>query len=279
MNIKELYRYGRDRLNYNSYSPSLDASILLNKATGFDRLSIYLKPSITINDEKIENYKSLINRRLSNEPIAYIVGEKEFYSLTFKVNKNVLIPRPETEILVSEAYKILNTLEYPLFCDIGTGCGCIAISIKTQIKKSKCIASDISCSALQLAKENAISNGVDIQFVLGDSLRYIKNDCIDLVVSNPPYIGKDEYLFLENDIKNYEPEEALIAKNNGLSIIKKVMNESKNVLKKSGWCLVEIGNKQSDYVIDLFKQNGYKYITAVEDLAGIKRVIKAKWTN
>ena len=278
MNIKELYDFGRDALlNQKFENPGLEASVLLLEATGIDKLNFYKNHDRLVNENEIDKYKELIERRLTSEPVAYILGKKEFYSREFSVDGNVLIPRPETELLVDRAVMILKGLDNPSVLDVGTGSGCIAVTLKDEIPDSVCVATDISYGALQKAKQNSKSNDYYPFFIKGNLLEFIKDSKFDLIVSNPPYVREKLFHKLDKGVRNYEPKSALVAGDNGLGIISKIISESMRVLKNEGWCLLEIGFDQSDKVIEMFELNGYKEIEVFRDLSGIDRVIKAKW--
>lgn len=278
MNIKELYDFGRDALlNQKFENPGLEASVLLLEATGIDKLNFYKNHDRLVIDSEIDKYKELIERRLTSEPVAYILGKKEFYSREFSVDGNVLIPRPETELLVDKAIIILKGFDYPSILDVGTGSGCIAVTLKDEIPDSVCVATDISYGALQKAKQNSKNNDCYPFFIKGNLLEFIKDSKFDLIVSNPPYVREKLFHKLDKGVRNYEPKSALVAGDNGLGIISKIISESMRVLKNEGWCLLEIGFDQSVKVIEMFELNGYKEIEVFRDLSGIDRVIKAKW--
>nr|NIP38066.1 peptide chain release factor N(5)-glutamine methyltransferase [Candidatus Dadabacteria bacterium]NIS07816.1 peptide chain release factor N(5)-glutamine methyltransferase [Candidatus Dadabacteria bacterium]NIV43036.1 HemK family protein methyltransferase [Candidatus Dadabacteria bacterium]NIY21434.1 HemK family protein methyltransferase [Candidatus Dadabacteria bacterium] len=159
MNIKELYDFGRQALSDPYFkNPGLEAFLLLHEATGIDKLAFYKDQDRLVSENEFYKYKELIDRRLSNEPVAYILGKKEFYSREFAVDNNVLIPRPETEILVEQALLILKDLDNPTILDVGTGSGCISVTIKAEMPKCICIATDISEDALTKAKQNSEIN-------------------------------------------------------------------------------------------------------------------------
>lgn len=278
MNIKELYDFGRDALlNQKFENPGLEASVLLLEATGIDKLNFYKNHDRLVIDSEIDKYKELIERRLTSEPVAYILGKKEFYSREFSVDGNVLIPRPETELLVDKAIIILKGFDYPSILDVGTGSGCIAVTLKDEIPDSVCVATDISYGALQKAKQNSKNNDCYPFFIKGNLLEFIKDNKFDLIVSNPPYVREKLFHKLDRGVRNYEPKSAFVAGDNGLGIISKIISESMRVLKNEGWCLLEIGFDQSVKVIEMFELNGYKEIEVFRDLSGIDRVIKAKW--
>ncbi|NIV42406.1 MAG: peptide chain release factor N(5)-glutamine methyltransferase [Candidatus Dadabacteria bacterium] len=280
MNIKELYNFGRKTLSDPYFkNPGLEASLLLHAATGVDKLAYYKDQDRFVSSSEIDKYKELLQRRLSNEPIAYILGKKEFYSREFIVDTDVIIPRPETEVLVEQAIKLAKEISHPYILDIGTGSGCIGVTIKAEVPNCVCIATDISAEALHKAKHNSKLNKANPLFIKGSLLECISNEKFDIVVSNPPYVKEEDFINLDKGVKNYEPIKALVADSDGFSVINRIIVGSKRVLKNNGWCILEVGYDQAEHVIEIFELNGYKQIEQFKDLSGIVRVVKAKWTN
>lgn len=280
MLIKNLYQYGKKCLASNSvHSPDLDAAVLLNKVTGYELIDICRDPEIDIPHDLVEKYNELLRRRISHEPVAYILGQKEFYSRMFIVNSDVLIPRPETELLVDQVITHARDMTSPVILDLGTGSGCIAITLKAELEDALCIASDCSASALEVARKNADINKVKLEFVYGDLLNGFKNNSFDIIVSNPPYVSERDYANLNENIRGFEPREALVSREDGLFAIRQIVFHSKYVIKNGGWVLIEIGYDQSDIVKELFKCNGFINIESVKDISGIHRVIKSQWIN
>ena len=281
MQLKELYSLGKENLSQHSIeTPALEAYLLLSESEVIDDLSeIYAYPEKEIDQNTIIKFQNLLDRRVKREPIAYIIGEKEFYSKPYKVNPSVLIPRPETELLVDEALDLAKQIKSPLILEIGTGSGCIAVTIASYCKDAKILASDISQHALTVAKQN-ISNHDQkerISLLRGDLLNSFKNQSFDIVVSNPPYIAETEFGLLESEVNGFEPKAALIAGQDGLYHIKKIISDSTRILKNSGWCVLEIGHSQKKEVENIFIEFGFTDVSSTKDLNGIERVIKAKW--
>lgn len=280
MNIKELYEFGRQTLADPYFkNPALEASVLLFEATGIDKLAFYKDKEKPVTNEQVYKYKELLERRLLNEPIAYIVGRKEFYSREFTVDSNVLIPRPETELLVDKAIEAARGIDEPHILDIGTGSGCIAITLQAEITDSVCVGTDISEAALVIARHNAAKNKTYPLFIQGNLAESVGDRKFDIVVSNPPYVKEEDFSKLDRGVKEYEPKTALVSEQHGLAIINKIIGEYSRVLHHGGWCLLEIGYDQSARVIEMFELKGYKEIEIFKDLSGIDRVIKAKWTK
>jgi len=281
MQLKELYSLGKENLRrIKTNTPALEAYILLSESEVIDNMSeLYAHPDKVIDQDLIDRFQNLMDRRLMREPIAYITGEKEFYSKTYKVNSSVLIPRPETELLVDEALSISNQTHPSLILEIGTGSGCIAATLAALCKDVKVVASDISQEALHIARENIAEHGLKDKILLinANLLDSFNSQSFDIVVSNPPYVSESELLLLEPEVREFEPEIALRAGTDGLKHIKEIISESSRVLKNGGWCILEIGQGQSEQVAKLFRQSGFTDVSTTKDLNDIDRVIKAKW--
>ena len=264
-------------------TPRLDAELLLSHLLNTDRVGLYVNYKETLDETRLIEFKELLDRRALKEPISYILGYKEFWSIRFKVDRRVFIPRPETELLVEEVVKIVRK-EYNSkkvnILDIGTGAGTIAISLAKEIGDVRIFATDISRDAVELASENAREQSIysKIIFGVGDLFSPFKiRGLFDLVVSNPPYIPTHELNDLQDDIKNYEPKQALDGGEEGLSFIKRIINEAPLYLKDSGWLLIEIGYNQAGKIEEIFNRSGYFYSPEIiKDYRGFNRVVKAK---
>jgi release factor glutamine methyltransferase len=261
-------------------SARLDAEVLLSFCLGCDRLEFYKNPDINISETKLTLFRNLIARRLQWEPVAYITGRKEFWSFALEVNSSVLIPRPDTEIIVEEALGIYrNFTSLPLrILDIGTGSGAIALALALEIAGAKVVATDISMAALNLAKKNANSMGLKerIDFRQGNLFEPV-DGLFDIIVSNPPYIAANDYEELPVSVRVFEPREALFAGVSGLEFYEKLIYSAAGFLQKNGWLLLEIGAKQEAGVRGIIKGSGfYDSIEMRTDYAGLPRVIKAR---
>ena len=266
MNAFEIIKFGSNLLKEKKISSFiLDSEILLSKTLNKTRENILINLDQKINSKNISAFKEYLLRRSYNEPIAYIMGEKEFWSKKFYVNKGTLIPRPETELLVDKILKIYQGKKISIL-DIGTGSGCIIISILSSLKNSNGIGIDISKNAILTAKKNALKHKLTkrVKF-LNKSLNNIFGKKFDLIVSNPPYIGSKDIKNLSDDIKRYEPRIALDGGNDGLDLIKKVIYKSKYILKTKGTLALEIGNEQFIKVSKILIDNNFRIKHVVKD--------------
>ena len=261
-------------------SARLDAEVLLSFCLGCDRLEFYKNPDMSISEKQFTAFRNLIARRLQWEPVAYITGRKEFWSFTLEVNSSVLIPRPDTEIIIEEALDVYrNFTSLPVrILDIGTGSGAIAIALAKEIPGAKVVATDISIAALNLAQKNAATLGLKekIDFRQGNLFEPV-DGFFNIIVSNPPYIAANDYEELPASVKAFEPREALFAGESGLEFYEKLIYQADGYLQKNGWLLLEIGAKQEAGIRGIIKGSGfYDSIEMRRDYAGLPRVIKAR---
>lgn len=262
--IKDVLKYGKDMLVKNDIS-TREARMLLALAMNISSNDLIKYTECTDGEYKI--YQSYIERRCSGEPYAYIAGKKEFMKLDFLVNKNVLIPREDTEILVLEAIKRCPQK----VLDMCTGSGCIAISLAKYINGVEVDAVDISSPALTVAKKNAKLNEVDVKFIKSDLFENVE-DKYDMIVSNPPYIRKADLKELQKEVKQ-EPKKALDGGEDGLIFYDRILHDAKKHLKKNGVILFEIGYDQAKDVMALAKKYNYKKVKKIKDLSNNDRVI------
>ena len=266
MNALTLINIGTKELKQKKIESSrLDSEILLSKTLNKKREEILINLDQEICQKYLLIYKKLILRRSQNEPVAYILKEKEFWSKNFFVSYDTLIPRPETELMVEKLVKIFNKKNISIL-DIGTGSGCILISLLSELKNSKGIGIDISKKALIVAKKNLERHKMQnkIKF-LNRSLDSEFDQKFDLIVSNPPYIRSQEIQRLAEDIKKYEPRIALDGGNDGLDLIKKVIYKAKYTLRVKGMLALEIGNEQYKKVSEILLKNNYKIEHIIKD--------------
>jgi len=266
MEILELINNGSRQLkDKRIYSHKLDSEILLSKVLNKTREELLINLDQKIEPQEISDFNKLVDRRSSKEPIAYILKEKEFWSKSFLVNNNTLIPRPETELMVEKIVKIFKTKDISVL-DIGTGTGCILLSILSELKNSKGIGLDISSKAIQIANANSSKHNLTQRTKFYKrSLNEIYHNKFDLIVSNPPYIMKKDIKNLNEDIKKFEPKLALDGGNDGLDVIKKVIYKSRSILKIKGMLALEIGNEQFKKVSKILRSNKFKTRYLVKD--------------
>ncbi len=258
-------------------SPRINAELLLANILNCKRLDLYLKFDQPLKDEEIITYREFIKRRGKFEPLQYITGSVEFYGLEIKVNKSVLIPRPETEILVETIINSIEKYESIDILDIGTGSGNIAISIAKYFPNSKVSAIDSSIQAIEIAKENAKLNSVDsrIDFINDSIMNGINYSTkkYDIIVSNPPYVSGEEFQNLRPELKVYEPRIALTDEGDGFSFFKIIASKTKSILKEKGKLFFEVGKDQYTHVEEILLENSFKNITVKKDYLNIERVV------
>ena len=276
MRALEAIKIGSNLLKENKIpSYILDSEILLSKTLGKSREEILINLEKKITKKNISIFKTYLQRRSKNEPIAYILEEKEFWSKKFKVSKDTLIPRPETELLIDKLLKIYRGKKISIL-DIGTGSGCIIISLLSSLTKSIGIGVDISKNAISVAKNNAfkykLSNKVKF---FNKTIDDVFGKKFDLIVSNPPYIKRKDIKNLSDDIKKYEPRMALDGGNDGLDLIKKVIYKSKNILKINGLLALEIGNEQIKKVSKILIDNNFRVKHVIKDYKNNVRCVFA----
>ena len=251
--------------NHDIHSHELDAQIILSDIMGVTREFLITNDYLAVSKKIKKKYDCAIKRRIKKEPVAYIIGKKEFWSQNFKVTSSTLVPRPETELLIYNVIKYLKNKKINIL-DIGTGSGCILLAILKELQFSRGIGIDVSAKAIKIAKENAKNLNLlnRSKFKIFD-INSFNLGKYDLIVSNPPYIPFKEIRNLSRDIKNFEPIVALNGGNDGLDLIKKVIYKSTKLLKKGGLLVIEIGNKQYPKVSNVLNQLGFKEMSKVYD--------------
>jgi release factor glutamine methyltransferase len=258
--------------------PRREANSLLSFAINKDRAFLIAYPEYELTETEEKAFREFVERRSKHEPFQHISGKQEFFGLDFLVTPDVLVPRPETELIVGEGIKILQNLEDPIFCEVGIGSGCIAASILHEIENITATGLDISENALQIAKKNAERNGVlgRLNLKLSDVFEVLeKNDRFDLIVSNPPYVPSTDIQTLQAEVRDFDPHIALTDGKDGLSIIRKIIKESPDFLKQNGSLLMEIGFNQSNKVSEMFSPEIWQAVEFFPDLQGIPRMVKA----
>jgi release factor glutamine methyltransferase len=259
-----------------------ETEMILEHVTGLTRASVIAHPERALTDDEITRAQRMITRRDSGEPMAYVIGTREFYGLTFHVTPDVLIPRPETEVLVEQALARLSKA-YAAKCarilDLGTGSGAIAISIAKHAVNTTVMATDISTGALKIAQKNATLNEVQVRFAESDWLAALANEKFDLIVSNPPYVAHGDPHLTEGDLR-FEPMTALTdgaPNERGLACIKRIVADAPLHLNDGGWLMFEHGYDQADDCAALLAARGYTNLLSATDLAGIPRVAGGQW--
>ena len=275
MNYNQILKEGeiflKNKKSKNSY---LDVELILSKVVNKKREEIILNSNNKLKNTDIIKFKNYLFRRYRNEPMAYILGYKHFWKHKFLTNKSVLIPRPDTELVIEETLKYLQIEKSKKILDVGTGSGCIVVSLLKE--RPKCIATaiDISKNAIKVAKTNAKLHQLEnkINFINIDIDKY-KSYNYDLIISNPPYINSIELNRLDDDIKSHEPKLALSGGSDGFKEIKKVIIKSKKLLRINGKLIMEIGHKQRNQSLKILKNFGFYINKISKDLSGKDRCI------
>lgn len=263
-------------------NPRLNIELLLAHVLQKRRLDLYLQFERELDEATLARLRELVRRRAEGEPVQYVTGEAPFYGLTFAVNRHVLIPRPETELLVEAVLKRVTNHQSPItVVDVGTGSGCIAVTLAKQLPAAQIVAVDASGEALAVARANARRHGVEknTRFLQGDLVEALPDNVgADVVVSNPPYIASGDWATLPKEVRDFEPVQALIAGADGLEVIRRLVKTAKRVLSPSGFVALEIGAGQRAAVEQLFGDHGYGAVEVVKDLQGHERVLLAQAT-
>lgn len=239
---------------------------------------IFAHPEKDLTADELSKLNTVTSRRAAREPFQYITGTREFYGLDLVVTPDVLIPRPETEFLVESAIYHLSSISEPLFLDIGTGSGCIPVSILKNVREAQATAVDISPAALTIAKLNADNHEVAdrLTLLVSDVFVNVGNAKFDLITSNPPYISTEEMRDLQPEVFDHEPHIALTDGDDGLSIISRIVTQSPTYLKSGGLLLIEIGHLQSLHVQQMFSSQLWRDIRFIKDLQNIPRIVSAR---
>lgn len=261
-------------------SPRLSAEVLASHVLGWDRLQLVLGRNQAVGPEFCKKFRVLVQRRQDGEPVAYLVGQKEFYGRDFLVGPGILVPRPETELIIDLALGHMAGVEGPLFADMGTGSGAIAITLALELEHSTGVGVDLSSIAAATALENSIRLAAsrNLAIVQGDFVHPpVKRSSLDLLVSNPPYIGRSEYQSLSREVRDFEPASALVGGQNGLELVQQALSAWASLLKKDGLMLVEIGYLQGIEIASMVEKSelGFTDVHVKKDLAGLDRVLWA----
>ena len=275
MNIENILNKGTSILKASKIAnPYLDSEILLSESINRDKKHIILNPKEILENKQLNNFNSLIERRRKGEPIAYLINKKEFWKNEFYVNENVLIPRPDTELIIDQVLKIYSKNSQLQILDIGTGSGCILLSILKERTSFYGTGIDISKKSINVSKFNANRLKLDnrVKFYNSDVDNF-KIGKYDLIVSNPPYIELLSLKYLEKDIVNFEPKLALSGGFDGFSKIRKVISKASTLIKKNGKLILEIGFKQRNKVKEILKKEGFYINRTLKDYGNNDRCI------
>jgi release factor glutamine methyltransferase len=277
--IEQLLLYGKSILKEkNIESWAIDAQVLLMYVTKFTKVKLFSHNKQLLNDDECNYYRQLINKRSEGYPVQYITGIQEFMSLDFIVNSYTLIPRADTEILVETLLEVSKKQDIKRIMDIGTGTGCIPISLAYYNTAMKAIAIDISDGALEVARKNADKHRVSdkIEFIKSDLFENLSDEWIgklDAIVSNPPYIRQEIIPSLMREVREYEPITALVGGIDGLDFYRKITKQGYQYIRQGGFLLYEIGYDQATQVTGIMQQQGFVNIQIIKDLAGLDRVV------
>ena len=265
-------------------SPHREAEWLLTAILKTDRANLYLMREHRLQDDEQAKFDEFLNRRLKREPLQYILGVGEFYGFELVVSPAVLIPRPETELLVEKVVELAAKFEAPRIIDLGTGSGGIVVSLAKLLAHTRFVATDISTEALEIAQINAKRLGVvdRIEFRLADMTNagaLSSDEQFDLVVSNPPYVLENERASLQPEIREWEPAEALYVKDDGLKFYRSIVNFCNHHLRAGGWAACEMASQRSTAIAGLFREAGFHHVQIIKDLVRFKRHVIGQKTE
>ncbi|MCY7377351.1 MAG: peptide chain release factor N(5)-glutamine methyltransferase [Pyrinomonadaceae bacterium] len=277
MNISEILKSATEVLRESGVAePRREAFSLLTLSLRKSQIFLIAHSEYELSGEEATHFQDFLKRRARREPFQYITGRQEFYGLDFIVSKDVLIPRPETELLVAAAIEILR--ENSRFCEVGVGSGCLSVAILHEVGTATAIGLDVSEKALAIAEKNAETHQVAERLELrkSDVFENLHGEKFDLIVSNPPYISAEEMKTLQLEVRDYEPATALTDGKDGLSIIAKIIKDAPRFLNERGFLLLEIGHQQSADVRRMFDKTIWRSVESLPDFQRIERVIKAR---
>jgi len=261
---------------HGSPTPRLDAELLIGHALGLPRIELYTNFDRPLDEPELAACRALLERRGRREPVAYILGRWGFHGLDLAVDGRVLVPRPETEVLVERCLALLEGVQAPRFADVGTGSGAIALAVKSARPDASVTATDVSADALAVARENATALGLEIELAETDLLAGVEGR-FAVIASNPPYIGEAEMAALEPEVAEYEPRLATVAGPAGTEVLERLAAAAAAALEAGGSLVVECGAGQAEAVRRLMAAAGAGETTAEPDLAGIDRVVTGRW--
>jgi len=262
-------------------TPLLDAEVMLSEAMGVSRTHLLAHPDCHPSASDVRRFQRWLNKRVKRVPLAYVVGHKEFYGLDFEIRRGVLIPRPETELLVDRTIQVLKGARSPVIAEIGVGSGAVAVACALSIRDARIYATDVSPVAVRMARLNAKRHGVSerVRVMQGDLFEPLANLAFDAVVSNPPYVPTSEIATLQPEIRNYEPREALDGGTDGMACLHRIILEARRYIKPGGFLILEVGNGQAGAIASLMKQHGYIAVQVNRDYAGVERVVNGRFDS
>lgn len=272
--IREALRKGADRIRETSGTPALDARVLLKHVLEKDDTYLLVHGDESLSKEEQDLYELFLQKREQGMPVAYITGSKEFMGMEFRVNEHTLIPRPDTEIAVTEALEAIRSHGYRKVLDLCCGSGAIGLSIAASFEFTNVTLSDINKEALDVARENAVRLGLEerVRIVCSDLFSSIE-DSYDLIVSNPPYISGEDMRKLEKTVRDYEPHLSLYGGDSGLDFYRSITQQASRYLRENGMLIFEIGYDQSSEVEKMMKEYGFKNVHTIKDFSGLSRVV------
>lgn len=271
--LRRSTRYLEDR---GSPTARLDAELLLAHGLGVSRIELYTGHDRPMTEAELDVCRELVRRRGDREPVAYIVGTRGFRHLDLKVDSCVLVPRPETELVVDRCLELLRDVAEPAVLDVGTGSGAIALAIASELPAARVTATDVSPAALDVAWANAVALGLAVEMRRGDLLDGLGDRRFDLIASNPPYVSELEIEGLEPEVAVHEPRLATVA-GDGLDAYRRLLPDAREHLVEGGWLVLECGAGQAGWLVSELDRLGYGAADVARDLAGIERVVSARW--
>jgi release factor glutamine methyltransferase len=256
----------------------LDAQTLLAEAGGFDRTYLIINFNQQLSEGILSAFRTMVDRRAAGEPLQYITGRQEFFGLDFEVTPEVLIPRPETELIVEEAIRVVQQdgVARPVIVDVGAGSGCIAVALARELADARVIASDVSEAALRVARRNAARHGLGdrVDFIASDLLdAFAEEEFADFILSNPPYVSEKEMPSLQREVRDWEPRAALTDSNDGLSLYRRLFKDAPSRLRPGGHLICEMGYTQSEMISNMIDRRVWGAPKLLDDLQGIPRTI------
>jgi release factor glutamine methyltransferase len=271
--LRRSTQYLEDR---GSPTARLDAELLLAHGLGVSRIELYTGHDRPMTEAELDVCRELVRRRGDREPVAYIVGTRGFRHLDLKVDSCVLVPRPETELVVDRCLELLRDVPEPAVLDVGTGSGAIALAIASELPAGRVTATDVSPAALDVAWANAVALGLAVEMRQGDLLDGLGDRRFDLIASNPPYVSEQEIEGLEPEVAVHEPRLATVA-GDGLDAYRRLLPDAREHLVEGGWLVLECGAGQAGWLVSEVDRLGYGAADVARDLAGIERVVSARW--